>query len=96
MIDKLAALAQQHRIAAIFTARKFAQVGGLVTYGASVTESFRQAGIYVGRILKGEKPGGLPVMQPTKFELVINLKAAGVLGLDLPPYLQQLADEVIE
>jgi len=96
VIDKLAALAQQHRIAAIFTARKFAQVGGLVTYGASVTDSFRQTGIYVGRILKGEKPGGLPVIQPTKFELVINLKAARVLGLDVPPYLQQLADEVIE
>ncbi|HEY7246165.1 MAG TPA: ABC transporter substrate-binding protein [Xanthobacteraceae bacterium] len=92
----LAALAEQHGIAAIFIAREFAQVGGLATYGASVTDSFRQAGVYVGRILRGEKPGDLPVLQPTKFELVINLKTAKSLNLDVPLPVLQLADEVIE
>jgi putative ABC transport system substrate-binding protein len=96
MSERLAALAKQHRIAAIYVARKFAQVGGLATYGASVTDSFRQAGVYVGRILRGEKPGDLPVLQPTKFELVINLKTAKALDLDVPLSVQQLADEVIE
>ena len=95
-IKKLAALAVQHRIAAVFTSRQYAQAGGLMTYGASVVDSFRQAGVYAGRILRGEKPGDLPVMQPTKFELVINLQAAKAIGLDVPPPLQQLADEVIE
>jgi putative tryptophan/tyrosine transport system substrate-binding protein len=95
-IKKLAALAVQHRIAAVFTSRQYAQAGGLMTYGASLVVSFRQAGVYAGRILRGEKPGDLPVMQPTKFELVINLQAAKAIGLDVPPPLQQLADEVIE
>jgi putative tryptophan/tyrosine transport system substrate-binding protein len=95
-IKKLAVLAVQYRIAAVFTSRQYAQAGGLVTYGASVIDSFRQAGVYAGRILRGEKPGDLPVMQPTKFELVINLQAAKAIGLDAPPLLQQLADEVIE
>jgi putative ABC transport system substrate-binding protein len=95
-IKKLASLAVQHRIAEIFTARQYAQAGGLMTYGASVADSFRQAGVYAGRILRGEKPGDLPVMQPTRFELVINLQAAKAISLDVPPLLQQLADEVIE
>src|SRR5262245_8485351 len=93
---KLVALAQQHSLATIFGSREFADVGGLMSYAASLADAHRQAGVYVGRILKGEKPGDLPVMQPSKFELVINLKTAKALGLDVPLHLQQLADEGIE
>src|SRR5262245_32896875 len=93
---KLVALTEQHSVAAIFGSREFTDAGGLMTYGASLADANRQAGIYVGRILKDEKPGNLPVMQPSKFELIINLKAAKTLGLKISDNLMSLADEVIE
>jgi ABC-type uncharacterized transport system substrate-binding protein len=89
-------LAARHDLPAIYPFRVFATSGGLLVYGIDHINSFRQASAYVDRILKGEKPGDLPVQQPDKFELVINLKTAKVLGLDVPLHLQQRADEVIE
>jgi ABC-type uncharacterized transport system substrate-binding protein len=96
MVERLVALARRSAVPVVFARREFAIAGGLMSYGSSLSEAYRQLGIYTGRVLKGDKPSDLPIVLPTRFELIVNLRTANELGITIPTAILLRADEVIE